>query len=102
MRNTIILNTIICLIIAASTKIYAQEHENIEQVGRMYHYWDYAENVIIIGDYAYVSAGIAGLQILDVSDRESPEQINFYEGNWTLGKVYIKKYTLLEMYLFGG
>jgi len=32
----------------------------------------YANNVDINGDYAYIAAGIEGLQVVDVSDRENP------------------------------
>ena len=32
----------------------------------------FANNVDVSGDFAYVAAGSAGLQVVDVSDRENP------------------------------
>ncbi len=59
----------------------AQDAENIEQVGRIYNQWSSSRYIITVGDLAYISAGFSGLQIVDISDPESPEVIGFWDEN---------------------
>ena len=81
MRITIILFTIICIAFLVSADLFAQDHENVEQVGRIYNHWDSAEDVFVVGNLAYVAAGRSGLQIVDVSDPENPEVIGYWDDN---------------------
>ena len=45
----------------------------------------YAQEVAIVGDYAYVAVGSPGLQIIDISDSASPMLTGSYD---TLGNAY--------------
>jgi hypothetical protein len=64
-----------------SVALQAQDHENVEQVGRIYNYWDYAFDLEVVGDLAYIAAGVSGLQIVDVSDPDNPEIIGYWDDN---------------------
>ncbi len=35
-----------------SVVVQAQDHENVEQVGRIYNYWHDANDVVVVGDLA--------------------------------------------------
>ena len=72
MRITIISIIIICVVLIAGADLFAQDAENVEQVGRIYNQWSYIFDVVVVGDLAYVAAGGSGLQIVDVSDPENP------------------------------
>jgi hypothetical protein len=43
----------------------------------------YANNVDVAGDYAYVAAGSAGLQVVDVSNRSAPSIVGSYDTDGT-------------------
>jgi len=75
MYNTTLFLTIICIIFTVSHEVNAQDHENVEQVGRIYNPWDAARDVVVVADLAYVAAGRSGLQIVDVSNPEHPEEV---------------------------
>ncbi len=65
----------IILILAFAIQNFAQDHENVEQEGKIYSYWDVARDVTVEGDLAYVATGRTGLCILDVSDPVNPREI---------------------------
>ena len=77
-RFTIILAAALTLTVSS---VSAQNRENVEQVGRIYNQWDHAWNVVVEGDYAFVAAGVSGLQILDISDPENPEVVGYWDDN---------------------
>lgn len=79
MRNTILLFTVICIALTAGADLYAQDHENVEQVERIYDQWDDTENVVVVVDLAYVAAELSGLQVADMSDSENPEVIGYWD-----------------------
>ncbi|NQT33862.1 hypothetical protein HQ587_01625, partial [bacterium] len=81
MRITIILIISICIALTACADLFAQDHENVEQVGRIYNLWENANDVVVFGDLAYVAVGVSGLQIVDVSDPENPEIIGYWDDN---------------------
>ncbi|MBT3234146.1 MAG: hypothetical protein HN356_15205, partial [Calditrichaeota bacterium] len=64
-----------------SPDLFAQEHENVEQVGRIYNHWDNADDICVVGDLAYVAAGFSGLQIVDVSDPENMRVVGYWDKN---------------------
>jgi Tol biopolymer transport system component len=41
----------------------------------------YANNVEVLGNYAYVAAGVTGLQVVDVSDRRNPRVVGALDTN---------------------
>jgi len=61
--------------------LQAQEHENVEQVGRLWNFWEGVYEVEVIGDYAYVAAGRSGLQVVDISDPEHPRIAGYWDDN---------------------
>ena len=63
MYNTTLFLTIICIIFSVSPEVNAQDHENVEQVGRIYNFWDSAQDVVVVGELAYVATRRSGLQI---------------------------------------
>jgi len=73
MRIISVVVLIICLCIAAN----AQDSLNVSLVGSLYENWDVADDVKVIGDYAYVAAGYSGLRILDISDPETPIEVGY-------------------------
>ena len=79
MYNTTLFLSIICIIFSVNPEVNAQDHENVEQVGRIYNQWDHAEDVVVVGDLVYVATGVSGLQILDVSNPEHPREVGNYD-----------------------
>ncbi|NQT33795.1 hypothetical protein HQ587_01290 [bacterium] len=79
MRITILLITSICVALTAGADLFAQDAENVEQVGRIYNQWDNAWDVVVVDGLAYVAAGCSGLQIVDVSDPENPVVVGYWE-----------------------
>ncbi len=75
MRITILLIISICIALTAGADLLAQDAENVEQVGRIYNQWHSAQDVVVVGDLAYVAAGVSGLQIVNVSNPENPEEV---------------------------
>ena len=67
-------------LIAADISV-SQDRQDIEQVGRIYNHWSGAYDVAIQGDYAYVTAGYSGLQIVDISDPVRPVVVGWYDDN---------------------
>jgi hypothetical protein len=47
--------------------------DGIQEVSRLYNLWHYADGVAAQGDYVYVSCGVSGLQVVNVSDRDNIE-----------------------------
>jgi len=79
MRITILLIISICIVLTVNADLFAQDSLNVEQVGQISNHWDPAWEVVVVGDLAYVAAGLSGLQIVDVSDPENPELIGDWE-----------------------
>jgi len=77
MRTTTIIIIIICLILTAGAELFAQDAENVELVGSIYHNWGAACAVAVSGDLAYVATGGSGLAIVDISDPENPVEIGY-------------------------
>ncbi len=76
MINVIFLIIGVCLVLTTGAELFAQDHENIEQIGQLYNFWQTANDVAIQGDYAYVAAAVAGLQVLDISDPSDPNIVS--------------------------
>ncbi|MBT7615781.1 MAG: hypothetical protein HN590_00695, partial [Calditrichaeota bacterium] len=76
MRHMLIMFTIIVLF--SSTGLFAQDAENIEEISTLTSRWDGGSDVAIIDNYAYVTSGETGLQILDISDPEHPTLAGCY------------------------
>jgi len=79
MRNTIVLIASICVALTAIADLFAQDHENVEQVGRIYNQWDAARDVVVVGNLAYVATGWSGLQIVNITDPENPEIVGYWD-----------------------
>ena len=60
MRFSILLITVICLVFTPLSKLIAQDHENVERVGRIYNQWDRAQDVVVVDTLAYLAAGRSG------------------------------------------
>ena len=75
----VILIISICVALTAGADLYTQDHENVEQVGRIYNQWSSAEDVVVVGGLVYVAAGNFGLQIVNISDPENPEIIDYWD-----------------------
>ena len=69
------------LILLTANCLIAQNHQNVEQVGRIYNQWGDAYDVVIEGDYDYVATYYSGLQIVDISDPENPEVVGYWDDN---------------------
>ncbi len=81
MRYTVLLLAIICIALAVNVDLFAQDSLNVQQVGRIYNYWQGPADVFVQGDYAYIATGSSGLQILDVSDLDLIRVISQCEDN---------------------
>ena len=60
---------------------FAQDHENIEQVGRIYSFWNKAGAMAIQEDLLYLTTERSGLQIIDISDPENPIAVGFSDNS---------------------
>lgn len=40
---------------------------------------EYAQDILVVGDRAYLATGLDGLRILDISNPENPEEIGFFD-----------------------
>jgi hypothetical protein len=56
-------------------------------VGRIYNQWGSAHDIAISGQYAFVAAGLSGLQIVDISDVNQPDVTGYFDDNagWAYG-----------------
>ncbi len=59
----------------------AQDAVNVEQVGRIYNFWETAASVQVQDDLAYVCTKGSGLQIVDISNPEQPEIVGYWDDN---------------------
>ena len=66
------------LLTILTSHLCAQDSENVEPVGRIYNQWDNAYGISVADNFAYVAAGLSGLQIVDVSNPENPEEVGYY------------------------
>ncbi len=60
------------------------EAVNVEQVSRIFRQLGEAYNVEVRGDYAFLAAGNAGIQIYDISDPDNPVWFSSFEDNYDL------------------
>ncbi len=83
MRSPIFLLTFFLIAIFAGAGLFAQDCENVEQIGRAYNFLDKesADDVHFQSEYAYIAAGISGLQILDLTDPENPIITGYWDDN---------------------
>lgn len=49
----------------------------------------FANNVDVVGNYAFIAAGSAGLQIVDVTDRDDPQRVASYDTNGNANDVRV-------------
>ncbi len=59
---------LILLLMAMCLNLNLHAQDGIREVSRLYNLWYSAEGVAAQGDYVYVSCGVPGLQVVDVSD----------------------------------
>jgi hypothetical protein len=59
----------------------AQDHENVEQVGRIYNHWSSSDGIVIRDNYAYIATGLSGLQIMDISNPDNLVIVGYYDDN---------------------
>ncbi len=78
-----VLLILICVSLSIIGYVTAQDHENIELISQTCNFWNDAEDIIISGNLAYVSTGITGIQILDLSDPIHPVVIGSFDDNST-------------------
>ncbi len=77
-----ILHTLIMILtLLASNSLLAQDHENIQQVGRIYGHFGWTRDVQVRDDFAYIAAGCAGLQIIDITDPTQPTLAGYFDDN---------------------
>ena len=79
MRNTIVLFTLVCVVLLSATELNAQHLGEIEEVGSIYNFWGSLLDISIQGDYAYIAANDAGLNIVDISYPENPELVSYLD-----------------------
>ncbi len=80
MRNVLVIFASIILYTGAG--LFAQERENIEQVGRIYNCWESHRGDIEVNDsLAVLATGRSGIQILDISDPVNPVIVGYYDDN---------------------
>lgn len=60
-----------------ASSLFAQR--GIHKVSSYYNNWDEVQDVAIRGDYAFVTTGLSGLQVFDISDPENPEFVSSLE-----------------------
>ncbi|NQT35235.1 T9SS type A sorting domain-containing protein [bacterium] len=71
--------TFLLMIMFLPVHVLAQ-NSGIDEVGRI-NGWDKARDLFVRGDYAFVTTELSGLQILNISDPESPELVGFWDDN---------------------
>jgi hypothetical protein len=55
----------------------AQDSLGIHHVGTL-EYWDYANDIQMVGDLVYVMGGLSGLHIISLADPANPVEIGRY------------------------
>ena len=73
MRTLIVIALVACL----CGSVYSQDSLNVSLAGSLYNIWDEARDVVVRQNYAYVTAGNAGLRILDISNPEAPVELGY-------------------------
>ncbi len=51
---------------------FSQDSENVELIGYVFDRWDYASDIAVNGDIAYISTGHTGVKIVNISDPSNP------------------------------
>lgn len=74
MKRTLLASSIIALLLVQAA--IAQDSLNISQVASLAFDWDYASDLKVVGNYAFVADGQAGLRVMDVSNASSPVQVS--------------------------
>jgi len=67
------------LVFALPFAAVVDAQDGIQEVSRLYNLWHSAEGVAAQGDYVYVSCGVPGLQVIDVSDPGNIEVVGSLE-----------------------
>jgi hypothetical protein len=78
MKFMLITFVIIVITLTGTTFALAQDGENIEFVTNLFERWNCANDIAVRGDYAYITSGSTGLQIMDISNPEHPIQVGCY------------------------
>jgi hypothetical protein len=70
----------ICLILVllSALTLLGQDSLNVSQIGS-FHIWNYADDVAVAGNHAYMATGTTGLQIFDISNLSDPHQVGYLE-----------------------
>jgi hypothetical protein len=69
----------VCLALSIAAPGVAQDSLNVRRVGSLYHSWEYAYDVKVVGNYAYCATGLSGLSIVNISDPAAPTEVGFYD-----------------------
>jgi len=80
-KLTVITVLTVILTISTITGLPAQDYETITPISRIYNHWDHAYDIVVQGDYAYIAAGLAGLQIVDISYPEQLEVVGYWDND---------------------
>jgi len=78
MRFTIFVIIIVCIALSADAGLFAQDSENVEQIGSFYDSWGFTGNVVVEENLAFLRTRFSGIQIVDISNPEDPIVV----GNW--------------------
>ncbi|NQU06254.1 MAG: T9SS type A sorting domain-containing protein [Calditrichaeota bacterium] len=77
---------ILIILLILSVVVQAQDHENVDLIGRYYTCWNSGNDVAIQGEHAYIAAGYSGIQIVDISNPVQPVGVGHYDNNLEYAK----------------
>jgi len=72
MKNAILLITIVSFVVITNSELLAQDAENVELIGQLSDEIESANEVVVVGNLAYVTGGEADLYVIDISEPENP------------------------------
>jgi len=67
------------LVVTLSATTAQSQSRNVKMVGSLFSHWTYANNVVVVGKYAFIADEPAGLRIVDVADPTKPRDIGHLE-----------------------
>ncbi len=67
------------IVLTLSLSSFAQDRHNIERIGYYGANWGEIWNIEIQGDLAYLASFDSGLRIIDISNPEQPDEVNFFD-----------------------
>lgn len=79
MKHFSILIVVVTVVTVTAGTGVAQANVNIELVGRIGTSWEYSNDVVVDGDYAYLATCYCGLQVLDISDPDHIENVGSFD-----------------------